>query len=64
MPDQESILNYKQARTIGRKYVADHSKDAFGGLLPVLDELLKGVDVIAMTVEDMVRHALKAMVMQ
>ena len=45
MPDQESILNYKQARTIGRKYVADHSKDAFGGMLPVLDELLKGVDV-------------------
>ena len=45
MPDQESIQNYKQARALGRKYVADHNKDAFGGMLPVLDNLMKGVDV-------------------
>lgn len=45
MPDQESILNYKQARAMGRKYVSDHSKDPNGGMLPVLDDVIRGVGI-------------------
>ena len=45
MPDQESILSYKQARAMGRKYLADHSKEPGGGMLPVLDEQIRGVAI-------------------
>jgi len=45
MPDIDSVQNYKQARAMGRKYVSEHSKEPYGGMLPVLDEILKGTDV-------------------
>lgn len=45
MADHESSSNYKQARSMGKRYVSDHGDNAFKGYLPVLDDLTRDVEI-------------------
>ena len=45
MADYESSSNYKQARAIGRRYLAEHGDSETRGYLYILDDLIKDVDI-------------------
>ena len=45
MADYESSSNYKQARAMGKRFVAEHSNSSSKGYLLVLDDLIDNVDI-------------------
>lgn len=45
MADYDSSANYKQARTMGRHYLSEHSDSATKGYLYILDDLLDNVEI-------------------
>jgi len=46
MPDQVSKTAYLSARKLGRKYLSEHEDDETKGYLPVLDDRLRGVEIL------------------
>ena len=46
MADQESRAAYLAARKLGRKFVSDYGKTESKGYLPVLDDKLRGVEIV------------------
>jgi len=46
MADQESRAAYLAARKLGRKFVSDNAKTEAKGYLPVLDDRLRGVEIV------------------
>jgi len=46
MADQESRAAYLAARKLGRKFVSDYGKSESKGYLPVLDDRLRGVEIV------------------
>ncbi len=47
MAEQDSRSAYLAARRMGRKYLSEHGKDPAKGYLPVLEDIMRGVDVLA-----------------
>ena len=47
MAEQDSRSAYLAARRMGRKYLSEHGKDPAKGYLPVLEDVMRGVDVLA-----------------
>ncbi len=47
MAEQDSRSAYLAARKLGRRYVSEHEKEASKGYLPVLEDIMRGVDVLA-----------------
>ena len=45
MADFDSSSNYKQARSIGRRFVSDHQDSPYKGYLLILDDLMDGVEI-------------------
>ncbi len=46
MAEQDSRSAYLAARRMGRRYLAEHEKDAAKGYLPVLEDIMRGVNVL------------------
>ena len=46
MAEQDSRSAYLAARKLGRKYVSDNEKDAFKGYLPILEDVMRGVEIM------------------
>jgi len=46
LAENDSRSAYLAARKLGRKYLSDHEKDAARGYLPVLEDRMRGVDVL------------------
>lgn len=46
MAESDSRSAYLAARKLGRKYVSEHEKEPFGGYLPVLDEQMRGTEIM------------------
>ena len=47
MAEQDSRSAYLTARRMGRKYLSEHEKEPTKGYLPVLEDIMRGVDVLA-----------------
>ena len=46
MAEQDSRSAYLAARRLGRRYVAEHEKESSKGYLPVLEDIMRGVNVL------------------
>ena len=46
MAEQDSRSAYLAARRMGRRFVSEHEKEATKGYLPVLEDIMRGVDVL------------------
>ena len=46
MAEQDSRSAYLAARRLGRRYVAEHEKEPTKGYLPVLEDIMRGVNVL------------------
>ena len=46
MADHDASSAYKQARSMGRKYLSDHAKNEWQGYLPVLDDRVRDADLV------------------
>ncbi len=46
MAEQDSRSAYLAARRLGRRFVSEHEKEAAKGYLPVLEDIMRGVDVL------------------
>ncbi len=46
MADQESRAAYQQARKLGRKFLSEHGKNEAKGYLPVLEDRIRGVEIV------------------
>ncbi len=46
MAEQDSRSAYLAARRMGRRFVSEHEREATKGYLPVLEDIMRGVDVL------------------
>ena len=46
MAEQDSRSAYQAARKLGRKYMSENEKDIFKGYLPVLEDVMRGVEIM------------------
>lgn len=46
MAEQDSRSAYLAARKLGRRFVQEHEKDAFKGYLPILEEVMRGTEIM------------------